>query len=167
MYRIILSALPAIFFAATAFADDSRALILKQEQEMADSVASGGAAVWDKYLDPSVIYAEEDGTYKLWRITHRRRGDGNASDKPHADATKLLILAVMQDAAARNLVLETDGSTPGLAQFYAIFGPGIFRRTTRLQCEHETIWSMLNRYYPSVFGKPASAGPAMAGRGQA
>jgi ketosteroid isomerase-like protein len=31
---------------------------------MADAVASGGTAVWDKYLDPSVIIAEEDGSYK-------------------------------------------------------------------------------------------------------
>src|SRR5205823_3637373 len=103
------------------------------------------------------LWDEEDGTYKLWRITHRPRVSSDTAAKPHMDATKLLVLAVMQDAAARNLTLETDGSTPGLAKFYAIFGPGIFRRTTRLQCEHETVWSMLNRYYPSVFGRPASS----------
>lgn len=43
---------------------DNRAAITRYEQEMADAVASGGAAVWDKYLDPKVIYAEEDGSYK-------------------------------------------------------------------------------------------------------
>lgn len=104
------------------------------------------------------LWDEESGTYKLWRITHRPRVCAASVVKPHMDATKLLVLAVMQDAAARNLTLETDGSTPGLAKFYAIFGPGIFRRTTRLQCEHETVWSMLNRYYPSVFGRPARPG---------
>lgn len=47
----------------SAFADD-RAAITGYEQQMMDAVASGGAAVWDKYLDPQVIYAEEDGSYK-------------------------------------------------------------------------------------------------------
>lgn len=31
---------------------------------MADAVAVGNVAVWDKYLDPGLIYAEEDGSYK-------------------------------------------------------------------------------------------------------
>ena len=46
-----------------AFADD-RALITQQEQEMTDAVADGNVAVWDKYLDPGVVYAEEDDSYK-------------------------------------------------------------------------------------------------------
>src|ERR1700728_2251914 len=46
-----------------AFAED-HALITRYMQEMADAVAPGNAAVWDKYLDPDVIYAEEDDTYK-------------------------------------------------------------------------------------------------------
>lgn len=111
------------------------------------------------------LWDEEDGTYKLWRITHRPRSSAATAAKPHMDATKLLVLAVMQDAAALSLTLETDGSTPGLAKFYAIFGPGIFRRAIRLQCEHETVWSMLNRYYPSVFGKPHR--PVLSGHGHA
>ena len=50
-------------FTTPAFADDS-ALITQQEQEMADALAAGHVDVWDKYLDPDVIYAEEDDTYK-------------------------------------------------------------------------------------------------------
>ena len=50
-------------FASPAFGDD-RALISRQMQEMADAVAPGNAAVWDKYLDASVIYAEEDDSWQ-------------------------------------------------------------------------------------------------------
>src|SRR5947207_2402454 len=56
-------ALVLAFTAAPAFADD-RALIAQYEQEMADALVPGNVAVWDKYLDPGVIYAEEDGSYK-------------------------------------------------------------------------------------------------------
>jgi hypothetical protein len=55
-------------FAATLLANpalaDDRALITQHEQEMADAVAAGHVNVWDKYLDPDVIYAEEDDSYK-------------------------------------------------------------------------------------------------------
>lgn len=46
-----------------ALAED-RTLITGQMQEMSDAIASGGTAIWDKYLDPTVIFAEEDATYK-------------------------------------------------------------------------------------------------------
>ena len=49
--------------ATPAFADD-RGSITTQMQEMADALVPGDAAVWDKYLDANVIYAEEDDTYK-------------------------------------------------------------------------------------------------------
>ncbi|HEX3651380.1 MAG TPA: nuclear transport factor 2 family protein [Rhizomicrobium sp.] len=49
--------------AAPALADD-RVLLTQYEQKMADALVPGNASVWDKYLDPSVIYAEEDGSYK-------------------------------------------------------------------------------------------------------
>jgi hypothetical protein len=50
-------------FASPALGDD-RALITTQMQEMADAVAPGNVAVWDKYLDAGVIYAEEDDSWK-------------------------------------------------------------------------------------------------------
>jgi hypothetical protein len=46
-----------------ALAED-RALITGYMQAMSDAIASGNVAVWDKYLDPNVIFAEEDDTYK-------------------------------------------------------------------------------------------------------
>jgi hypothetical protein len=46
-----------------ALADD-HALITSYMQAMSDAIASGNAAVWDKHLDPNVIFAEEDDTYK-------------------------------------------------------------------------------------------------------
>src|ERR1700677_5149629 len=58
---IVLAALA--LSATPAFADD-RGLITAQMQEMADAVVLGDAAVWDKYLDANVIYAEEDDSYK-------------------------------------------------------------------------------------------------------
>jgi Domain of unknown function (DUF4440) len=48
---------------SSALADD-RNLIQAQMQQMADAVALGNSAPWDKYLDANVIYAEEDDTYK-------------------------------------------------------------------------------------------------------
>jgi hypothetical protein len=46
-----------------ALADD-RAVITQYEQQMVDAVATGDVAVWDKYLDAGLIYAEEDDSYK-------------------------------------------------------------------------------------------------------
>jgi ketosteroid isomerase-like protein len=43
---------------------EDRALITGYMQAMSDAIASGDGAVWDKYLDPDVIFAEEDDTYK-------------------------------------------------------------------------------------------------------
>ena len=48
---------------SSALADD-RNLIQAQMQQMADAVALGNAAPWDRYLHPNVIYVEEDDTYK-------------------------------------------------------------------------------------------------------
>jgi hypothetical protein len=43
---------------------DDRRIITGQMQELSDAIAAGDVVVWDKYLDPSVIYAEEDDTFK-------------------------------------------------------------------------------------------------------
>ena len=63
MHKTIALLLLLALVAAPAFADD-HALIAQYEQEMADALVPGNVAVWDKYLDPGVIYAEEDGSYK-------------------------------------------------------------------------------------------------------
>jgi ketosteroid isomerase-like protein len=49
--------------AAPALADD-RLRITEYEQQLSDAITNGTPAVWDKYLDPDVIYAEEDDSYK-------------------------------------------------------------------------------------------------------
>jgi Domain of unknown function (DUF4440) len=49
--------------AAPALADN-RVQITQYEQQLSDAITSGTPAVWDKYLDPDVIYAEEDDSYK-------------------------------------------------------------------------------------------------------
>src|ERR1700760_4969831 len=61
--KAILAATVLAGLAAPVFADD-RALITQIEQEMSDAITNGTPAVWVKYLDPDVIYAEEDDTYK-------------------------------------------------------------------------------------------------------
>jgi ketosteroid isomerase-like protein len=64
MHSIIRFAALLTFIGATAAFADDRAAITRYEQEMADALVPGKVAVWDKYLDPDVIYAEEDGSYK-------------------------------------------------------------------------------------------------------
>jgi ketosteroid isomerase-like protein len=49
--------------AAPALADD-RVKITQYEQELSDAITNGKPDVWHKYLDPDVIYAEEDDSYK-------------------------------------------------------------------------------------------------------
>jgi ketosteroid isomerase-like protein len=46
-----------------AHADD-RAVITQRMQAMSDGLVPGNTAPWNAYLDPGVIYAEEDGSYK-------------------------------------------------------------------------------------------------------
>jgi len=63
MYRFVCVAIFATLFSGSAFADD-RALIMHQRQEMSDALTGGDVAVWDKYVDPGFIFAEEDDSYK-------------------------------------------------------------------------------------------------------
>jgi ketosteroid isomerase-like protein len=49
--------------AAPTLADD-RLKITEYEQQLSDAITNGTPAVWDEYLDPAVIYAEEDDSYK-------------------------------------------------------------------------------------------------------
>lgn len=57
-------ALAAFTLLASPALGDHRTLISQQMQELADAVAPGNAAVWDKYLDATAIYAEEDDSWK-------------------------------------------------------------------------------------------------------
>ena len=59
--RIAVALLTALAMPALA---DNRVRITQYEQELSDAITSGTPAVWDKYLDPDVIYAEEDDSYK-------------------------------------------------------------------------------------------------------
>ena len=55
----------AIFAAlATPALADDRALLTQYEQQLCDALTNGTPALWDKYLDPDVIFAEEDDSYK-------------------------------------------------------------------------------------------------------
>jgi ketosteroid isomerase-like protein len=53
----------AALLTSPAWADD-RGIITAQMQQLSDAIAAGDVAVWDHYLDPNLIYAEEDDTYK-------------------------------------------------------------------------------------------------------
>src|SRR4051794_41105271 len=52
--------------AAPAPAPDTQAsvtaLLQRQTQEMADAIASGGKAVWERYLADGLLYTDEAGT---------------------------------------------------------------------------------------------------------
>jgi ketosteroid isomerase-like protein len=61
--RKIIAATVLAALATPVFADD-RALITQYEQQLSDAITNGTPSVWAKYLDPDVIYAEEDGSYK-------------------------------------------------------------------------------------------------------
>jgi hypothetical protein len=61
--RFFTSVVVLSLLSLPALAED-RVLITGYMQAMADALAPGDAAVWDKYLDPNVIIAEEDDTYK-------------------------------------------------------------------------------------------------------
>lgn len=52
-----------ILAVSPALADD-RALITAHMQQLSDAIAVGNVAVWDRYVDASAIYAEEDDSYK-------------------------------------------------------------------------------------------------------
>jgi hypothetical protein len=41
--------------------DDSDAILGRQAQELLDAVTAGDAKVWDRYLDPQIIYVSEAG----------------------------------------------------------------------------------------------------------
>jgi ketosteroid isomerase-like protein len=59
--RILIVILTVV--ATPALADD-RVKITQYEQELSDAITNGLPSVWEKYLDPAVIYAEEDDSYK-------------------------------------------------------------------------------------------------------
>ena len=61
--RSIIGLVASALLVAPTFADD-RDVVTAQMQELADAIASGQVAIWDKYLDANVIYAEEDDSYK-------------------------------------------------------------------------------------------------------
>ena len=63
MRRFMCLAIFATLFSASALPDD-RGLITHQRQAMSDALTGGDVAVWDKYVDPEFIFAEEDGSFK-------------------------------------------------------------------------------------------------------
>ena len=64
MRSVILAVSAIAALAATPALADDRAIITKAQQDMSDAIVPGDVAVWDKYLDPKVIIAEEDGSFK-------------------------------------------------------------------------------------------------------
>jgi hypothetical protein len=61
--RFLAASAVLLVLSLPALAED-HVLITGYMQAMSDAIASGNVAVWDKYLDPNVIFAEEDETYK-------------------------------------------------------------------------------------------------------
>jgi len=62
---VVLSAAGArVVFAQDAATDDVTRVLQKQTEALMDAVSSGDARVWDRYLDPAVLYLNEDGVRK-------------------------------------------------------------------------------------------------------
>lgn len=57
----VLLALQTSALAAPAAPEDISETLRRQTQELLDAIASGGAAVWDRYLDAGLSYTTEDG----------------------------------------------------------------------------------------------------------
>ena len=58
MYRVAL----ALLVACSAARHDPTTLLRTQTQELLDAVAVGNKAVWQRYLDPGMVYVSESGT---------------------------------------------------------------------------------------------------------
>lgn len=58
---VIGLALTIITGGAALAAEDTAALLQRQTQEMLDAVTAGDAKVWDKYVDPDIVYISEAG----------------------------------------------------------------------------------------------------------
>ena len=62
MRHAILFAATIIASSAPAFAaEDDAAILRRQAQELMDAVTYGNAKVWETYLDPQIIYIDEEG----------------------------------------------------------------------------------------------------------
>jgi len=59
-----ITLLAVLFLSVRPVLADDRAIVTSQMQELSNAIASGNAAVWNKYLDANVIFAEEDDSYK-------------------------------------------------------------------------------------------------------
>jgi len=62
MKSIFAIAMLVTTIASPALADD-RALLTRHMQDMADALVPGDVTPWNKYLDPDVIYADENGDF--------------------------------------------------------------------------------------------------------
>jgi hypothetical protein len=58
----LLAAFILFFPLAARAQEDVSALLQRQTQEMVDAIASGGAKVWDRYVDEKAVYTAEDGS---------------------------------------------------------------------------------------------------------
>ena len=64
MLKQSMFALAVLAAAPAHAADDARAIIAQQIQEMNDAIGSGNSAVWENYLDAGLIYVEKDGSIR-------------------------------------------------------------------------------------------------------
>jgi len=59
--RLICAAAVCLSLASGASTDPTE-LLRRQTQELMDAFGSGGASVWERYLDPKATYTDENGT---------------------------------------------------------------------------------------------------------
>ena len=60
VFVALLGVTPGIAAAASP-ASDVTAVLLRQTQELFDAVTAGDSTVWERYLAPDAVYADESG----------------------------------------------------------------------------------------------------------
>jgi hypothetical protein len=59
--------------------------------------------------DAAIAYIWDDRRCYYWLSTHRSVSEGDAGNKPHPDAVKLLMVNAMEHAQSMNLIFDADG----------------------------------------------------------
>lgn len=94
-------------------------------------------------IDAAVVCScGEDGYYKLMRISYRHHASGPIP--PHKHALKMLVVEAMKRSAARDMVLDVDGATPGGETLYSRFG--VFETVIRDEFKRKTAQTLIRKF---------------------
>lgn len=87
---------------------------------------------------------DDDGFYKLMRITYRRDAEHNAGNAPHKHAIKMLAVETMKRASEKGMLLDVDGATPGGVTVYQRFG--VFQEVLHDEYKRKTVQTLFVKF---------------------